>query len=1309
MILWNRCLLVVSTTLLLWSCGISDTVLDDGDVPGDDTALPDLSEDGLDSTPILPPGHDIPETYADMPEFIGGEGLQDIALEPQPGEPGFSCQTGADCYSGFCIETAEGRQCTITCQDECPFGWECLPHQPSLPDEVYICAPILLDLCRPCTTNDECRLNGVNAGQVCVDYGPAGLFCGEACTETTDCPWGYVCQEVTDVTGANSSQCVLQDGECECAQRDVDAGAWTECYRENEWGTCTGTRSCVAAGLEPCSALEPAKETCNGEDDNCDEQIDEDTDGDDCLVQNQFGSCPGTDKCTDGELLCEGPEASPEMCDGKDNDCDGQTDEDFEDTDGDGTADCMEEDKDGDGVVNGLDNCPAAFNPQQEDHDFDNDGDACDADDDNDQIPDNLDCAPFDKEVNPEAEEVCDGKDNNCNYIVDEGWTDTDGDGWKDCVDEDDDNDLSPDSVDCAPLDPLSKPSAAEICDGKDNDCDGETDEGFEDTDGDGEPDCLDEDSDEDGIDNADDNCPLIANDDQQDADQDGMGDVCDIDMDGDSIPNAPDNCPTVFNVLQGDIDEDGDGDKCDEDIDGDGAQNDEDNCPLVANAEQADFDEDGIGDACEDDTDGDGVDNAQDCKPNDPAIHPGAEEQCDGADNDCNGLIDEGYPDFDGDDIKNCIDDDDDDDGDPDDSDCASLEPAVHHLATEECDGVDNDCDGEIDEELGTVTCGKGACTHTVAVCENGAPTNCDPYEQAAIESCDGIDNDCDGLVDEDLGFAICGLGACMHTGPNCENGQEVICDPQEGAQAEVCDGLDNDCDGKTDEELGQKACGKGQCYHTVKACVGGEEQQCDPFAGAQKEVCDGADNDCNGETDEGLGTSTCGLGECEHTVDKCVDGAQQICNPLEGAQPEACDGLDNDCNGLLDDGMGQVSCGLGECLNTVPACMDGQPQECNPLDGAEPETCDGLDNDCDGTADEELGVLTCGLGECIHSVQPCIDGQSQECDPLEGAIDEICDGLDNDCDGSIDNGFSDVDMDGEADCVDTEDDGDGILDDDDNCPLVSNPGQEDLDTDELGDLCDPDADGDDVPAEEGDCDDLDPQRYPGNPELLDGVDNDCNELVDDGVYHVNCHSILAMYPESESGTFTIDPDGDGAVEPFEVYCNMEEGATFYHVANGKSTCGKNDDDSCNDVGLMLFSPASPWHIEAAAAYVHGVLEVGCGNLGPLGVYSTRNGDTGCGDWHSCCVSRDLHSDEYGDDTLEGHGCDWTSLAGTRWYVCDDCDNGEPNGDYAANTWLEAAAWGYDSNCMPNNYNDNNSGYCYTSYVCMAPADVIM
>ncbi len=86
------------------------------------------------------------------------------------------------------------------------------------------------------------------------------------------------------------------------------------------------------------------------------------------------------------------------------------------------------------------------------------------------------------------------------------------------------------------------------------------------------------------------------------------------------------------------------------------------------------------------------------------------------------------------------------------------------------------------------------------------------------------------------------------------------------------------------------------------------------------------------------------------------------------------------------------------------MPGCVDGTVQECDALEGAADEVCDGVDNNCDGTTDEELGQTTCGTGVCEHAVDNCVAGVAQICDPLEGAGVEVCNGDDDDCDGEVD-----------------------------------------------------------------------------------------------------------------------------------------------------------------------------------------------------------------------------------------------------------------------------------------------------------------
>ncbi|MBM4355965.1 MAG: hypothetical protein FJ109_19615, partial [Deltaproteobacteria bacterium] len=104
------------------------------------------------------------------------------------------------------------------------------------------------------------------------------------------------------------------------------------------------------------------------------------------------------------------------------------------------------------------------------------------------------------------------------------------------------------------------------------------------------------------------------------------------------------------------------------------------------------------------------------------------------------------------------------------------------------------------------------------------------------------------------------------------------MLCNAKDGTPAdETCDGKDNDCDGNTDEELGSTTCGLGICEHEVENCIGGKVQTCDPFEGQQTELCDSLDNDCNGDIDELWSVDD----PCSDGLGECKDEGVLECNP--------------------------------------------------------------------------------------------------------------------------------------------------------------------------------------------------------------------------------------------------------------------------------------------------------------------------------------------------------------------------------------------------------------------------------------------
>jgi len=245
---------------------------------------------------------------------------------------------------------------------------------------------------------------------------------------------------------------------------------------------------------------------------------------------------------------------------------------------------------------------------------------------------------------------------------------------------------------------------------------------------------------------------------------------------------------------------------------------------------------------------------------------------------------------------------------------DCDDTNPAINPAATEICDGIDNDCDGSIDQVDND---GDG-----VSLCNGDCDDANATVYPGAEELCDGIDNDCDGSVDEGLISTYYadqdgdGYGNLNNVTMACEQPAGYVLDNSDcndndsginPEASEICDGLDNDCDGEVDEGLTFDADADG--HTSLDSCEGSKDDcddtNADVFPGAP-ELCDGLDNDCDGEVDEGL---TFDADEDGHTTPDSCEGTRDDCDDTDAnvypGAPELCDDLDNDCDGTIDEGL--------------------------------------------------------------------------------------------------------------------------------------------------------------------------------------------------------------------------------------------------------------------------------------------------------------------------------------------------------------------------------------------------------------------
>ena len=676
----------------------------------------------------------------------------------------------------------------------------------------------------------------------------------------------------------------------------------------------------------------------------------------------------------------------------------------------------------------------------------------------------------------------------------------------------DNDNDGFSSDEDCDDSDPESNPGAEEICDGIDNNCDGDVDEGVTST--------FYADSDNDGYGNAEitmDACEeqegFVAN-----------GSDCD-DTSEDSYPSAEELCDGLDNDCDDDIDEDLDVDfYVDSDDDGFGDDNN------IVSGCSPDMGLSTIGGDCDD---------------SDASISPLANEICDEVDNNCNGSIDEDvtttyYADVDGDSY-----------GDPtqtmesceivagyvsNNMDCDDVDSDIHPTALEFCDTIDNDCDGDTDEEgavdglvwyedgdedtYGDENSTLVACTQPTGYVSDSSDCDDNSYlfYPGAPELCNGFDDNCDGNIDED-GSTDATTWFADHDGDGFGNSSETLasCEQPIGYTLNS-----TDCDDDDD----------------------------DVYPGAS-EVCDGEDNDCDDTIDESDATDaqtwfidndSDGFGDPSQSETSCVvpnngvlnsDDCDDSTSAISPDASEECDSIDNDCDGSIDenDAIDQTAWyedgdgdgfGLFGALTIACDAPVGHVADASDCDDANStihpdaeEVCDTIDNDCNGIIDGEeatdstmwyidydgdtYGSTTISMAACMQPNN--FVANFDDCDDTNAAIyasnTEICDGLDNDCNGTIDD-----------DTVLTyttwyeDDDGDTYGNNNSSVLGCSQPSG--------------------YVEDNTDCDDSDSSVNP-----LTGCGSSCQELYDQGY--------------TSDGSYIIDPDGYNTGEgPIEVYCDM-------------------------------------------------------------------------------------------------------------------------------------------------------------------------
>lgn len=700
-------------------------------------------------------------------------------------------------------------------------------------------------------------------------------------------------------------------------------------------------------------------------------------------------------------------------------------------------------------------------------------------------------------------------------------------------------------------------------------------------------------DIDQDGVPEAQDNCPLMANPDQLDTDANGFGDVCDLDDDNDRRPDgigdvSGDNCPTTPNEDQQDFDGDGKGDVCDldddndgiadedeashgtdpynADSDGDGTVDGADNCPVIANEDQGNVDGDAYGDACDSDIDGDGVPNDSDAFPYDPTETVDGDNDGTGDNSDnCNNLANEDQANLDGDAYGDACDDDIDGDSYRNQFDAFPYDP--NESADSDYDGVGNNSDN----------CPGAKNPDQANLDGDSRGDACDSDRDG-----DGVDNSYDAFPDdasEQKDTDNDGIGNNTDTDDDNDN----ISDEDEIANGTDPNKADTDNDLTNDDV--------DNCpinYNNDQSDIDGDGlgDKCDPDAdgdgvpNAQDEMPYDASEQYDSDGDgTGNNSDNCPAEANADQKDIDNDGLGDVCDsdrdgdgvpnadddfPNDGTEWVDTDGDGRGNNSDFDDDNDGLSDGQEAAAGSDPLNPDSDGDGVK--DGTDKFPTDPTethDRDFDGVGDnsdafpdnrsEWVDTDGDGMGD---NVDPDADNDGVDDDydafPLDPSEQK-----DTDNDGIGNNADTDDDGDGVPDTSDdfpedanetTDGDSDGTGDNGDNCPSTSNPDQSDIDGDGAGDVCDADMDGDGVNQQGSLFKKADNCPAVYNPDQADADKNGVGDVCDadadgDGISFENDNCPNTVNPNQADGdndgigdVCDDDLDNDGMPNDFEI-----------------------------------------------------------------------------------------------------------------------------------------------------------------------------